>query len=395
MRIPLRIDLQELSLYLIVSVGSIFGYATAFVMPVLVAPLIAAFGFNEQQIGLVFSLELSGIAIAAMICSARTSTMNFRSVAISGAIVASLGHLLALIVDSVWLFGATRLLAGLGEGTVLAVTFAFAARSAVPERAFAISQLVITAIAVGLLLQIPQFIASWDYRAAYGTLLLVFIIFTPALFLLSSRKSDKQISSAELTAKTFPCKAIGALILIAYVLTNLTDMGIWAFAERTGTSIQVPAQRIAELLALAQISGIAGSIIAATVQTKYGRVIPLSAALVACFFVVLGIGSPANPTVYSISILCLPFVTMILWPYLLGALASLDQFGSWTALGGSASAIGVAIGPFIAGTLAEAYSYRIMTWILCTFLLLALLFIQMAFRKKLRDKYSEAVLVNG
>ena len=377
-----RYDMAQLRLYWIVSAGSVFGYLSAFLLPVLVAPLINAFGFNDREIGVIFSLELSGIALAAIMIALRTHTLNFRTAGIAGASIACLGHLLSLLTDSVGVFGLARLVAGIGEGMVLATTFAVAARAAVPERAFAISQITVTVLAVSLLVAVPRFAVHWDHRAGIAGLLLAMLVFSPALLLLPKDGTDKSAENTQQKAPELPYKLVGGLILTAYVLMNIADIGIWAFSERTGALLEIPTQRIGELLAVSQLIGIGGSLAAAAIGTRFGSITPLSIVLVAIFFVVLGVGMPPNATVWTIAVSSLLFATLFLWPYLLGALAALDDRGAWTALGGSASAVGIAIAPLVAGYMAEEFSYREMTWLLCSMVIVALIVVHVAYRRQ-------------
>ena len=387
-----RINTEQWRLYLVVSAGSVFGYLSAFLMPVLAGPFIDAFKFNEQELGIIFSLELSGVAVAAILTALRTHTANLRTLGIAGAFIACLGHFLSLVTDSVGLFGLTRLLAGIGEGTVLAVTFAAAARATVPERAFAISQITVTIIAMVSFIMVPRLSIFWEYRAGIAVLLVSLLIFAPAMLVLPVRDADTPPpDGTETKSSNFPYIVVGSLVLLAYALTNIADMGIWAFSERTGTSLQISAHRIGEILAMATFFSLAGSFTAATIGIRFGRIAPMAAGLTACFFVVLGVGAPANVLIYTISVVLLPFAFLFSFPYFLGALAALDERGTWAALGGSASAVGIALGPLIAGYLVEKFSYSIMTWLMCLTVVLSAILVLVAYSRPSAWHPSDAV----
>ena len=364
-----------------VSGGSVFGYLSAFMLPVLVAPLIEGFGFNEYEIGIVFTLELSGIALAAIVSAMRAHSANLRLIGIAGVIIACLGHTISILTESVPVFGISRVLAGIGEGAVLATTFAAAARASVPERAFAVSQITIIIIAMALLVATPRLVGIWDYRAGIAGILAALIVFAPSVMMLPVDRGKSVLGIAGKEMSALPHLIVGSLVLAVYVLMNIADMGIWAFSERTGNSIGIAPNRIGEALATAQFLGIVGSMAAAIIATRFGRMIPMTLALFACIGVVVMIGVPPNAAVWTAGVFSLPFVTLFFWPYLLGALAALDELGVWTALGGAASAAGVAIGPILAGYLAERFSYREMTWILCLIVLIGVVLIHVANRR--------------
>jgi predicted MFS family arabinose efflux permease len=335
-----KVDANEWRLYWMVSGGSVFGYLSAFMLPVLVGPLIEGFQFNEYEVGIIFSLELSGIALAAIISALRAHSANLRTIGIVGVALACFGHGVSILADSVPVFGLARVLAGVGEGAVLAATFAAAAKAVVPERAFAISQIVIVVIAMVLLVATPHLVALWDYRAGIAAILVALVLFSPSVLVLPTALAEEIPGTKDITSSSLPYLLVGTLVLVVYILMNIADMGIWAFSERTGTLLGISPYRIGEVLATAQFLGIA-----------------------------------------TIGAFSLPLVTLFFWPYLLGALAALDDRGVWTALGGAASAAGVAIGPLLAGYLAERFSYREMTWILCLIVLIGLVLIHIANRR--------------
>ena len=366
-------DRQQLKLYWAASAGAVFGFAMVFVMPVLVGPLIDAFALDEREIGMLFSLELAGIAISTVFVALRTGKRNLRIVGVAGALIACLGQGASMLsAGSIGLYGLCRFATGIGAGAAMASAYAAAAGAKLPERAYAIAQVTVTAVAVALLYLIPQLTEAGDFRAGVGTLFVVFLIFAPAMLALPVTGGAKTIDSAEVSAPRFPYPLLGVLTLVGYALLNIADIGVWTFSERIGTALAVSPQRIGELLAISQVLGLVGCVAAAVVQTRFGRMIPMFGGLIILAVFILGLGHAPSAAIYALCLLPYGAAILFMYPYFLGALAALDEAGSWTALSGSVSAFGMATGPLIAGYMAVHYSYREMSWVMSVLVMLSL-----------------------
>ena len=362
-------------LYWSTTAGAAFGYMSVYVMPVLAGPLVDTFGFDDRGIGILFTIELLGLALSSIFIAFRTRTLNLRSVGITGAILACTGQLLSMGADSVNFLAGARFLAGIGEGAAMAAAYAAVARSTMPEKAFAVSLLLVTASAVVLLYSIPQLTAIWGLRAGFGALLTLLVLVSPGFLMLPTSAVDNPDDDTGQAPSHFPYRTLGVMALLAFVLVSLADLGVWAFAGRIGTNLEIPPQQIGEILALSQIFGIGGGLAAAYVQVKYGRVLPFTVGLllIACLY--LGLTGAASKSIYTLCLLLLGVSTLFIYPYFTGLLAALDHAGSWTALAGSAAAIGMTLGPLTAGYLAAEYSYRLMGGLMSGAIILALLLV--------------------
>ena len=362
-------------LYWSTTAGAAFGYMSVYVMPVLAGPLVDTFGFDDRGIDILFTIELLGLALSSIFIAFRTRTLNLRSVGITGAILACTGQLLSMGADSVNFLAGARFLAGIGEGAAMAAAYAAVARSTTPEKAFAVSLLLVTASAVLLLYSIPQLTAIWGLRAGFGALLTLLVLVSPGFLMLPTSAVVNPHDDTGQAPSHFPYRTLGVMALLAFVLVSLADLGVWAFAGRIGTNLEIPPQQIGEILALSQIFGIGGGLAAAYVQVKYGRVLPfvVGLLLIACLY--LGLTGAASKSIYTLCLLLLGASILFVYPYFTGLLAVLDHAGSWTALAGSAAAIGMALGPLTAGYLAAEYSYRLMGSVMSGAMILALLLV--------------------
>lgn len=353
-----------IGLYAAVSAGGVYGFASPFVAPVLVGPLIEVFGIDERTIGILVGLELAGIAVTSTAVAARAARLSLRRVAGGGALLACLGQLASIGAGALIPFGVARFVVGLGEGAVVAAAFAAAANAPKPDRVFAINQVMFSLTLMVLLYMIPQLVELWGYRAGLAALLVVFLTTGPLLLLLPAAPHAASRSETAAPTRALPHVTLGAAALLAYLLVNFSDIGVWVFTERIGTALDLSADRIGSILALASLFNLVGCLAAAILDTRFGRAAPLTAAIPLIAVLTIGLGHAPSERVYVSCSLALAAALLFAYPYLLGALAALDENGSWTALSGSAGAVGLAIGPVVAGYLAAEYSYGTMSWIM-------------------------------
>jgi len=355
---------EWIRLYAAVSAGGVYGFVSPLVAPVLVGPLIEVFAIDEATIGILVGLELAGLAVASTAVAARAARLSLRRVAVAGALLACLGQLGSIGANALTLFGVTRFIVGLGEGAVVAAAFAAAANAPKPDRVFAVNQVLFTATAMTLLYLIPHLVELWGHRGGLTSLLVVFLLTAPLLLFLPAASHAASRSDESAPTSALPHVMLGATALVAYVMVSVADIGVWVFTERIGAALDLSADRIGTILALSSLIGLLGCLTAAVLDTRFGRAVPLGAALLLIAVLTIGLGHAPSERVYVLCALPLGAALLFVYPYLLGTLAALDEKGSWTALSGSAGAVGMAIGPVLAGHLAAQYSYGTMSWIM-------------------------------
>ena len=78
-------------------------------MPLFVGSLIAGFGIDEATIGLLASLELSGVALGALAVAPWAARMSRRTSGLVGLAIAAAGYLVTAGATNLVLFGSARL----------------------------------------------------------------------------------------------------------------------------------------------------------------------------------------------------------------------------------------------------------------------------------------------
>ena len=347
------------------------GLLSLWVMTIYVGEIMQAFGVSEDKIGLLFALEAGGIALVSLYFAYRAHIQSLKKLAYSGLTLALTGHGLSLLADTFWIFALCRGLAGIGEGMALVAANTAGAAHKNPDRSFALAQLSVTIWVAILIFAVPPLSEAYGFRTAIGAMLLVFIISIPLVSMLPGSPVIEQEGSDE--KGRFPYPVLGIAILSAFVCFNFSDMGIWVFSEQIGLKAGLDIESISTILGTTTFIGMTGPLLAAIVSNRFGRLIPVTVGLLLLSSGGLITVYSTNAETYGAGMITLVCCIGFLYPYFLGALASLDQKGSWATLSGSVMAVALAIAPLLTGLIATHGSYHIMGWFTFSCSMLALI----------------------
>jgi predicted MFS family arabinose efflux permease len=339
-------------LLLAVVAAFVVAYTCENALPLLLGSLIDGVGLDEVGAGLLGSLELGGLAIASLFLAPRVDRMSRRRLAILGAIAACAGHGLSALAGSFPVLVLARIVAGLGEGAAIAAANSAAASSRDPDRLFAQATVLAGLAAAASLVLLPYAIEPWGHRGGFGAIVAISILCIPLLFWLPSITQ-----SAEAPRALPGRRLLGITALASMFLFSVGQGAIWAFSERIGISIGFSREEVGLALGVTTLAGLAGGVIAAVLGTRGGRplllALGLGANVVATWMVVVA----GSSGLYLAGLLAWGIAFYFALPYLLGTAAALDPLGRWTAAAAGISAVGVAIGPGVAGLMVSGSGY--------------------------------------
>jgi predicted MFS family arabinose efflux permease len=165
------------------------------------------------------------------------------------------------------------------------------------------------------------------------------------------KKSPEAVASGPLNIKLL------ALALLATFLFQAANMGIYAYIIGMGKSAALEMGFISSTLGVAAWIAIAGSVMVIIFSTRFGRLVPI---LVATTLTVVGtfvLHYSEQPSMYWIANVGVGITWAFVISYLLGMCSSFDETGQTAALGGFASKMGLASGPFVAALLVGEGNY--------------------------------------
>ncbi|MBW2370525.1 MAG: MFS transporter [Deltaproteobacteria bacterium] len=189
----------------------------------------------------------------------------------------------------------------------------------------------------------------------------------PAFFFL-----PKKIATDQKTHAKFPHKPLGVIILIGILLVFLGDISLWSYTERIAAHIEIPVDTIGMILGATVIAGLTGGILAAVIDTRWGRCLPMTLGLLVLAMSIYFLPYARSTSTFILTMVAWNASYLFLLPYLMGTVSELDKDGSWAVMAASVQNIGAAVGPAIAGLVVLRWSYPGIGWFCGTGAMVAL-----------------------
>ena len=331
------------------------GYMGYMLMPALLASVVAELEINEAQAGVAATAQLGGLALALFTTTLILTRIDIRSLILLGTVIATAGLALAAFASSFEgvLVGLST--GGIGMGMVLAGGNAIVASSDNPDRLFAIIFAFGQVTAIMILIAIlPAAVGRFGYQGGFGSVSLTFIIMGVVLFFTAPRSNrEEQKVNPELNRfLIFFSPAVLALLLL-----GLADASVWPFSQQIGTSLGLGPGVAESVLAAALAAGVIGSLTAAWLGVRLGRTLPMVFGIIilaCCYYFVL---NASKSWVYVAAQITALFVYGFSVPYFFGLCGELDSKGRFMAAGAGMQMVGLALAPWLAGTLIVQSGY--------------------------------------
>jgi len=319
------------------------------IMPAIVDGLIEGLGFTPRQAGFVGSANVYGAALGALLVVFFIRRVVWRPMAwaLLGVLMAmDLLSMLIALPPAMTLF---RFVHGLVGGALVGVGFSVIARTVNPDRTFGV--LLVVQFGLGGLgnLFLPRLVPLFGTEVLFLSLLAFSAVTAAMLPFLPRYPVADPLAPGSARAPI----AVGplALVLASIFLFQAANMGLFAFIIGLGRSAGLELPFITNTLAASGWIGIIGPIIVIAVYTRFGRLTPLLAAMILTVIGNWALHFSENPQVFLIANCAIGITWAFIMPYLLGLTAEFDKAGQMAALGGFASKMGLATGPFAAGLL--------------------------------------------
>jgi predicted MFS family arabinose efflux permease len=318
----------------------------------LLGSLVDGFGVGEAGAGALGSLELGGLAASSLVLAPRVGRVSRRRLAIWGALWACAGHGFSALADSFSILALARLVAGLGEGAAIAAANSAAASARDPDRLFAKASVLGGLIAAAILVVLPYAIEPWGHLGGFGAVAGISALCVPFLLWLPALPGSASAAGGLPGRNLLGIATLGAILLF-----SAAQGAIWAFSERIGIAIGFSREEVGLALGVTTLAGLVGGVIAAVLGTRGGRALLLTVGLGANVVTTWMVVMAGSSELYLAGLFFWSVAFYFALPYLLGTAAALDSLGRWAAAAAGASAVGMALGPGVAGLLVSDSGY--------------------------------------
>ena len=332
--------------------------------PVILGALADQLNFDSQQVGLIVAVELAGVALAGVLATLWVRLWRWRWVA-----GLSTGIMIAGNLGTAWLIQQSimnnaasetfstlvflRLLLGVfGTGTAYATSIAVISGTQRLSRNFSwviIAQVLVSISGLALL---PGLIQSWGLAAVYLSLAAV-----GAVALVGIRYLPRGSAHHETRAEdSGPDTSRRSFVALGSLATWYVGIGaFWAFAERLGDSLGIPATAIGQALALSTVIGLLGALSSALLGDRLGRIVPYAIGSAGQLLAMLLIVGMAHWTHFLVAV----SVHQIFWnltiPYVLSLISDMARGGRAVVLIPTAQTTGLSLGPVLGGSLIVSF----------------------------------------
>lgn len=337
-----------------IALGTI-GVLSFIIQPGIVQGYVTHLGVSEQRAVDLVGLEMLGVALATIAVALIGARVSWRVQIALALVIAAAGDAASVLTTGSPLFGWVRLVAGLGEGAIISLSFTFVGITTRAERNVALYlALLLTYGAFGLW-SLPRFLDSAGIGAMFGgfavlsTLALVAVPFVP------HGLTDDAPPRA--SARQLP--GLMLIVALAAVLAYNLAQGIaWAVLFLVGTSAGLAEQDVANALFLSQILAIGGALASVFLADRAPRDAAIMVGILGgAASIALLLGTP-GAVLFTAGVCGFNVLWNFVLPFILGRVGDFDESGRMMAFAVAMQMIGLGGGPLIAAPLIDGQSYR-------------------------------------
>lgn len=324
-------------------------------LSVWVGALIAHYGFDPQRAGGLPTLFLVGAVLASVTLAPRIQRVNGRLVATAGFAISAVAFWLAAGTTVYAQLGTLHFVAGLSAGAALSVTHGTIARSANPHRVFAIAGMSLGVFAVAFLAGTPQLIAAQGGPVLFKAFAAVMAVGAVASLLAFPGEG---MAAATAQARPAPLPRVVWFGILGISCMTLVQAMIFGFLEGVGTHRGFERAAINNVLIVLGLVNLLPALLAALLQKRLAaRKVLMAGPVLQCALAAAIMLSPAFGP-YAVGASLLAAVLIFTHTFAFGLLAQLDTSGRTLTGTPAMLMVGSAIGPFLGGTLVNAFGYE-------------------------------------
>ena len=348
------------------------------IMPLVIGGAAESRGLVEGQLGFAAAAFMGGLALINFTGFAWIRRFDWRALVVSGNAVAALAFALPIMLFSypVWL--ACNLVAGLATGVSYGVSIASLGDTREPERNFALAYAAQTFLSAGLIFALPRLQIGADLFATGQGITAALMLAGITLTLILPRRGTKTGETAQHGRRGFWLPGTALLFALFVLFLNVMAEGaIWAFIERIAVGGGLTTTFAASAMAFSFFASGAGSIIAATIATRFGSATPFLVAVCLSITSVWVLWLSAGEWVFFAGVMLFALAWNLGSPYRMALATRADVTGRFATFIPAMQTLGAAIGPAIAGLLVIDGSFVLVylmsttAWIMTIVLFLA------------------------
>ncbi|QCL97687.1 MFS transporter [Agrobacterium tumefaciens] len=323
----------------------------------LTAPAVAAqyggqFGFGAGQIGFLFSAELAAMSLATLPAYYWQKRWNWKNVALAAGLLFIAANIVSAFAASYTSLLILRFLSAFGGGTLMVIGMASVVLSNQRDRVYGLwvcGQLVIGAVGLWIL---PGLFQHYGLSALYIGLAVLMALALPLARCYPANLEPNDGGRPQRMSFSARNRAIISILGLLSFYIGLS--GVWTFIGSIASAAGIDPASTGELLSIATVFGIVGSLVATGIGDRITRSLALLAGYAVMTTSILLLFHGPNLWRFAVAACAFKFVWTFVLPFILGTISDQDRDGGLMNTANLAVGGGLAIGPAVAGQILES-----------------------------------------
>lgn len=331
------------------------GVLSFIVQPALVQGFVVHLGLSEPQAVNLAGLEMLGVAVATIVLALPRIPLNWRALLALGLLLAIAGNVASALLAGSPALWIARLVAGLGHGAIISLSFTFIGLTKRVDRNLAwylVALLSYGAVGLWIMPALLDLIGIAGLFTIFAMLLLPGFVALRHVPRSSTARSEPSPAARQLGPGL---RGIGLSGVLAY---NIAQGIAWAILFLVGVEAGHSEGAVAQALFVSQIIAVAGALGSVFLAERLERWKPITLGILAgagCIALLLG---RPGMLAFVVAVCGFNFLWNFVLPFILGAVSDFDEHGRMMGPAIAMQMIGLGGGPLIAAQLIGDGSYR-------------------------------------
>ena len=350
--------------------------------PAMVGILVDQANFSESYAGWVMAYGSAGSALTLIVISGYIHRINLKKLSyVCLSIAVLIDIYCSLAVEPDFIFLASRFAIGVVATIANIAVYTSIASLKNYERGYGLFVMMQYSISGLGLYYLILYSESIGAMGLYQILALLNFLALLLVNQLPNLKNDQNADGNTKSEVTVLLSGVAFMAIIGFGLHEMSGVTQFTFIERIGVSISIDSQSLSNIMLIASLLGIPGSMVCIVLGNKFGLLPPFLFGISCCLFGMSILLIEKTFITYALRMCLIGFGWSIALPYIQSHLASIDKKGSALAAGNSLATIGGAAGAALGASLIGLTSnYNMLLQVSILIYILAIILIILSIR---------------
>lgn len=352
---PREVDVNAWSAVLSAIILGTIGVISFIIQPGIVQGFVSELGVSEAEAVNLAGIEMLGVALATVFMAARGNALHWRWVVAGGLLLAAGGDIGSALTTASPDFSWFRLIAGLGEGTIISISFTFVGVTVKAERNVALYLVLLLTYGAFGLWYLPEFLGAFGLEAMFYAFAALSLAAMATIPFVPHDYSAEEMINPEARQLGRGMLATALAGVLAY---NIAQGIAWSIFGLVGNGAGLEDQQVANALFLSQILAVGGALASVFLAGHIRRNGAIAFGILAgAASIALLLGTPTL-MLFTVSVCGFNVLWNFVLPFILGRTCDFDLSGRMMSFAVAMQMIGLGGGPLLAAQLLDGSGYR-------------------------------------